>query len=374
MRILIFSWRGPGHPNAGGAEISTHEHAKGWVKMGHEVTLFTSIYQGGKEEEVVDGVRVIRFGSQVLGVHWEAFKWYLFKNKQKFDLVIDQFHGIPFFTPLYVRTKKLAFIHEVAKEVWRLNPWRGPINLLPRIGEVIEPLIFKTLYKNIPFMTVSESTKTDLIDWGIPEENIKVVFNGINIIYPKANKKEDINTLIFLGALSRDKGVEEAIEVFSEVRQKYDKKKINFWIVGKSDPDYLLHLKNKVKRQGIEKDVKFFGFVSEQEKFKLLSLSHILVNTSVREGWGLVVIEAAAVGTPTVAFNSPGLKDSIKDGVTGLLSKQNTVEQIALLTEKLLKDSDLYNRLSKESIKWSKNFDWQKSTKESVKILEDLAG
>ncbi len=121
MNILILSWRGIGHPNAGGAEIVTHEHAKGWVKAGHQVILFTSYFPDAKREEVIDGIEIKRYGRQMLGVQWEAFKWYLFGVHCKFDLVIDQFHGIPFFTPFYVRSKKIAFIHEVAKEVWRLN-------------------------------------------------------------------------------------------------------------------------------------------------------------------------------------------------------------------------------------------------------------
>src|SRR6266498_3127303 len=110
MNILIFSWRGPKHPNAGGAEISTHEHAKGWVKAGHRVTLFTSYFPNSKKEEVIDGIEVKRYGRQMFGVQWEAFVWYLFKPHEKFDLVIDEFHGIPFFTPLYVKVKKMGFI------------------------------------------------------------------------------------------------------------------------------------------------------------------------------------------------------------------------------------------------------------------------
>src|SRR5258706_4671434 len=169
MNILIFSWRGPKHPNAGGAELSTQEHAKALVKAGHKVTLFTSSFKGGKSEEWINGVHIIRKGSDVFGVNIEAFFWYLFGNHLNFDLVIDQFHGIPFFTPLYVKVKKLGFIHEVAKEVWWLNPWPKPLNLIPGIlGSLLEPLIFKLLYRQIPFMTVSQSATKDMVKLGIP--------------------------------------------------------------------------------------------------------------------------------------------------------------------------------------------------------------
>ncbi len=95
LNILILSWRGPGHPNSGGAETSTHEHAKGWVEAGHKVTLFTSDYSGAKEQEVIDGVNIIRSGSQIFGVHLRAFKWFMWEKHPKYDLIVDQFHGIP---------------------------------------------------------------------------------------------------------------------------------------------------------------------------------------------------------------------------------------------------------------------------------------
>ena len=129
LKIVIFSWRGPGHPNLGGAEIVTHEHAKVWVKAGHKVTLFTSFFPGAREREIIDGVEIIRRGKGLIGVHLEAWKWY--RNlEDKPDIVFDHFHGIPFFTPLYVREKKVAFIHEVAKEVWFLSHLPFPKNLI----------------------------------------------------------------------------------------------------------------------------------------------------------------------------------------------------------------------------------------------------
>ena len=241
MNILIFSWRGPGHPNAGGAELSTHEHAKAWVATGHPVTLFTSYFEGGKKEEYIDGVKIIRKGSDVFGVHVQAFFWYLFDNHMKFDLVVDEFHGIPFFTPLYVKTQKLGFIHEVAKEVWWLNPWPKPFNLIPGIiGTLFESLIFKLFYRHTSFMTVSESTKKDLLDWGIPVDNVKVIHNGINFISTKAGKEKK-KTLMFLGALAKDKGVEDALKVFSIINKK--DLAFQFWVVGYGSPDYLKELK-----------------------------------------------------------------------------------------------------------------------------------
>ncbi len=374
MKILIFSWRGPGHPNAGGAEISTHEHAKGWIKAGHSVTLFSSYYQGAKRKEQVDGVTIIREGRQFFGVQWEAFKWYLFKDHPKYDLVVDQFHGIPFFTPLYVKEKKLAFIHEVTKEVWMLNNWPWPANLIPAsVGILFEPLIFKLLYEKIPFMTVSESTKKDLILWGIPKEHIFVIHNGSYM--PKIKtlpSKEKKNTLIFLGVLNRDKGIEEALEIFSILNNKI--KDCQFWIVGKAGARYLENLKSQAVRLKLDKKVKFWGFVSEEKKYDLLSRSRLLINPSIREGWGMVVIEAASVGTPTVAFNVPGLRDSIIDGKTGILSKEHFVDSLADEIVKLVENEKRYIKISQNAIVWSRNFSWNKATKLSTDLVNKIAG
>ncbi len=369
MNILLLSWRGPGHPNAGGAEISTHEHARGWVKAGHNVTLFTSYYEGAKKQESIDGVMLIRKGRQFFEVQWEAFKWYMFTDHPRYDLVIDEFHGIPFFTPFYVKTEKLGFIHEVTKEVWKLNQF--PIPFAGAIGIIAEPLIFK-LYRGIPFMTVSQSTKDDLICWGIPADNITVIHNGVGVSsLQRTPKKEKRKTLIYLGALAKDKGIEDAISAFYLLSKT--SKDWQFWVIGKSDPEYLKELKKQSNRLKLQKQIKFWGFVSEQRKFELLARAHILVNPSVREGWGLVVIEAARVGTPTIAYNVSGLKDSVLDGKTGMLC-DCFPQSLATKVTQLLADNTKYKQLCKNAIAWSKNFSWDKASKLSLELIQKIAG
>lgn len=369
LNIIIVSWRGPGHPHAGGAEISTHEHAKGWVKNGHNVTLFTSSYPGAKSEDIIDGVKIIRSGSQVLGVHFKAFL-FLLKNHTRFDLIVDQFHGIPFFTPLYLKNHKLAFIHEVTKDVWRLNPWPKPLNLIPwLVGKTIEPLIFK-LYKNVYFMTVSQSTKSELIDWGIPSSNIHVIENGVTLKVGKKVKKNKKITITFFGALSRDKGVETALKCFYLLSQQ--KKDWAFWIVGYGEENYIRHLKKIAGQYNLTHKLKFWGYVSENTKSKLLQRSHLLLNPSIREGWGLVVIEGNMCKTPTVGFNVPGLKDSIKDGKTGILCKQNSASEMSNEIKNLMGDLPRYHSMCNKAHDWASGFDWRASVYKSLKLLNKI--
>src|SRR5579859_7769723 len=141
MNILILNWRDPKNPHAGGAELVTHEHAKAWVKKGNTVTWFTSLYPDAIQEEILDGVQIIRKGSSFTTYLLAPF--YYLSHKKPFDVVVDEIHGIPFFTPLYVRKAKIAFIHEVAAEIWDYM-YAFPINTL---GKLLEPIYF-TLYRS----------------------------------------------------------------------------------------------------------------------------------------------------------------------------------------------------------------------------------
>lgn len=372
MNILILSWRSPGHPNEGGAEQVGFEHAKYWVRAGHQVVWFSSAFDGGQIQETRDGVIIIRKGGYVLGVRWEAFIWYLFGKHPNFDIVIDEFHGIPFFTPLFVRGRKLAFIHEVAKEVWKLNPWPKPFNLIPSVvGGLLEPYIFKLLYKKVPFMTVSDSTKDDLVKWGISSRAVTVVNNGVTLHIPKAGvAKSNTKTAIFLGAISKDKGVFDAIKIFAGIERKDED--WQYWVVGKGTKEYINELKKLSKELGINSKIKFYGFVDEKKKFELLGKAHILINPSVREGWGLVNIEAAASGTPVVGYDVVGVRDSVKNGKTGILVGIHDIQSASEQVIRLTRDKEKYLSFIKASKSWASKFSWEKSNKDSLEFIESL--
>lgn len=373
MNVLILSWRGPSHPNAGGAEVVTFEHAKAWVKSGHRVTLFTSIFEGVKNnDEYIEGVRIIRKGGQTFGVKLMAFIWYLFTKDEKYDLIVDEFHGIPFFTPLYIHKPILAFIHEVTKkEVWGMNPWPRPLNYIPKyIGPLFEPLIFKIFYKNVPFLTVSDSTAQELKDWGVKKKNISIINNGV--LLPKKLPRHSVSKTVvisYLGALSKDKGVEDAIVVFAKLRKVYPDWK--FWIIGHGEGGYLSYLKEFARGLNVLDSIKFWGYVTQTKKFELLSQTKILINPSIREGWGLVVIEGASVGTPCVGYNVTGLKDSIQNGLTGVLCELSP-EAMSQAILKLHEDKRKYQKMVTSAEKWSKNFSWTTSSNKSLNLIKKL--
>ncbi len=370
MNILIFSWRDLKHPLSGGAEQVMHEHAKGWIAAGHSVTWFSSTYKDAPQNEILDGITIFRRGGQLLDVQVRGFIWYLFGKHSKFDLVVDQFHGISFFTPLYVRVKKLAVLQEVAREIWLANYLPKPFNwIIGTIGYLGEPFIF-LLYKNVSFMVGSQSAKKDLTTYGIAGNHITIIPHGVIIEQPDLKiKKEAKKTIIFLGALQQDKGTSDAIKAFSLLK---DINNSQLWIIGRGSIDYTNYLKKLCKDLKVMNKVKFWGFVSQHQKFELLRRSHLLVNPSIREGWGLVNIEANSMGIPVVAYKSAGLIDSVKDDESGVFVDKNTPEELANKINLLLDDNSLYKRLSLGALNWSKQFNWQKSKELSLKLIESL--
>ncbi len=375
MRVLLFSWRDPKHPKAGGAEQVVHEHCKGWIKKGHQVTLFASKTGNLPQTENLDGVEIIRSGNQYVGVQIAGFLFYL-KNHKKYDLVVDQFHGIPFFTPLFVFKPKIALIQEVAKNVWFLNPLSWPLNwLVGLLGYLSEPVIF-LLYRGTYFMTGSESAKKDIEEMGIEADKIAVVPHGV-LIRGKGQgargnvEKAKLKTVVFLGVLSKDKGIEDALSCFAILNKQPG---WQFWVIGRPETaGYGQYIEELSIKLGLKNKIKFWGFVALDKKFELLSKARVLVNPSVHEGWGLVNIEANAMGTPVVAYANAGLIDSVKDGISGILCKEKTPEKLAETTANLLQNNITYEKLRKGSIEWSKKFTWEKSVQKSLALLKKVA-
>ncbi|GAA2049576.1 glycosyltransferase family 4 protein [Catenulispora yoronensis] len=300
MRICLFNWKDTRHPAAGGAEVFTWEVLARWARAGHDVTWFTSSFPGGAEsEETPDGVRIVRRGSRWT-VFAEARRWYEHEARAvhgSFDLVVDEVNTRPFGTPAWVRDAPVvALAHQVAKDVWSAE-FPAPVAALGRW--VLEPWWLRR-YRDTPTLTVSESSRASLGEYGL--RKVTVVPEGIERRPRVECDRETAPTIIVLGRLSRSKRVEDAIEAFRRMQSAMPSARM--WIVGDGPES------TRLKRLA-PPEVTFFGRVGDATRNELLARSHALVMTSVREGWGLVVDEAAAIGTPTIAYRRPGLCDSV---------------------------------------------------------------
>lgn len=370
MRIAIFNWRDIRNPKSGGAEIVTHEYARGWVKAGHRVALISPAFPECKKREVLDGVEIIRLGLKsnwnFLLIYLLAFFYYQINLKNKIDLVVDEIHGLPFFTPLYVKEKKIVFICEVAGEIWKFMYSK----LIAFLGKIIENNYFK-LYQGIKFLTISESTKKDLIHKGVKKENICIIYPGINVKPPdKIPRKEDYSTFIYLNRICRMKNLKDTIVSFGLINKQLAQARL--WIVGYIDDrkyyDECRKLIDDLKIKG----VKFYGYVRESEKYELLSGAHILVHTSIKEGWGINVLEANAFAVPCIGYNTHGLREAIIQSKTGLLCEKNNPKNIAKLAVGLVSNKEKYKKMQKACLVWSKRFTWEKATAKSLELLKTI--
>ena len=167
------------------------------------------------------------------------------------------------------------------------------------------------------------------------------------------------------------KGIEEVIKAFFHILKEI--KDGQLWIVGEGDPKYLEYLKKTMHLYTVSTKVKFFGKVSEEKKLELMKRAHLLLHASVKEGWGLVVIEAASLGTPSVVYNVAGLRDSVKNEKTGVVLKDNSPLEMAREVISLYKDKRRYLDFKKNSLLWAKSLTREKATRQSQILIEKVA-
>ena len=329
LRILAYNWRDLAHPRAGGAEVHLQSVAREWVKWGHQVTIFCAAVEGRPAQEIVDGVEIIRRG-RTFSVYREARRFWRREGQGRYDLVFDDVNTRPFLCPRFIKdTPVVAIIHQLAKEVWRYEmPW--PVAILGRY--VLEPRWLRT-YRDVPVVTMCESGKDSLVEYGLRRVTpVPTGFGGSVTADLDAVAtdqavvaKETVPTIIFLGRLSANKRPDHAVRAFNLLRRELPNAQM--WVIGSGPEEDRLR---KIAGPGVT----IFGRLPEQEKRERLARAHALVVTSVREGWGLVVTEAAECGTVTVGYDVSGLRDSIRvsggvlthaypkalaDGLVGLL-------------------------------------------------------
>jgi glycosyltransferase involved in cell wall biosynthesis len=298
VRILIFNWKDLAHPAAGGAEVVTEQVARSLVERGHEVTLFAAWVNGRPARERVEGVQIVRAGGR-LGVYREAKRFWAREGVGKYDVVVDEINTRPFLTPRWLAGPPVvALIHQLAREIWSYET-SVPISTLGRY--VLEPWWLRS-YRNVPALTVSESSAESLAryhGW----RDVTVIPEGSSPHPVPAVAKETDPTVVFLGRLVAMKRPGDAINAFSRLRDESPAAQL--WVIGEGP------VLSRLREQA-PAGVTFLGRLERSAVLDRLARAHVLVSTSVREGWGLNVSEAAACGTPSITYEVPGLVDSVR--------------------------------------------------------------
>jgi len=336
MRIAMLNWRYLGHPAGGGAEVLSHEVLKRMVEQGHEVTCFSGAFPGATPEGELDGIKLVRKGRQWT-VHFHAWRW-LRTRLDDFDVVIDQINTIPFLTPWYVPAEKRWFwINQMAREFW-WRETRGLFRLLSPFGYFSEP-IYLRLYQRTRGITISRSSLDDMLALGVPERLMTVIPMASDVVALDAlEPKTGPPSVLIIGRLTQAKFVEESIAAFAVIAAAVPDATLS--IVGDGDPAYRTALEALVAELGLEARVHFLGRVSHERKRELLRDSHLHVFASHREGWGLTVTEAGALGTPSVGYDVHGVRDSV--AVAEQLAPARDAEALGRAGLALLQDAERY--------------------------------
>lgn len=358
----MLNWRDPKSPLAGGAERVTRAYLEGLVARGHEVCWFTHAYPDCVERETLGGIQIIRAGD-VLSRYPKVLGWY--RKQPRFDLVIDQHHGVPWFAPWWCRTNCVAFLHEVLGPIWDCF-YRWPKNT---IGKFQERWIY-WFYRNVPFWTGCESTRRQLQEFGV--RNVSVISYGVDT---RALDKPDERPLIppfrlaMVSRLAPNKRVAHGIRALKALRDRSVDARLTIMGSGMEEGE----LRRLAAELGLRDRVEFAGRVSEEEKLSRLKQSHVLLHTSVREGWGLNVVEANAMATPAVVYPVPGLVDSTCHLQTGLVAERETPDALADSLDFLLKNESVYQKFRNNAWRHAQSMHWSAVLPGACDWLEKMA-
>jgi len=369
--VLWIQWRDIRHPWSGGAEVYMHEVCRRLARKGVNVHAVTSWFPGLKHLEEMDGYTVERVGTH------DDFVLHVPRILKRYsdwaDVIVEDASKAPLMIPL-LRPRKsvavVAVVHHLNREIYF---YELPL-LKAAVAYVLESLMPR-LYTRLPrslIVAVSESTKHELVKLGADPSRIVIVPNGIDVTNINGNShpplKDSRPTVAYFSRIKRYKQPHHAILAFRRVLKEVPDAKLV--IAGKGSEK----LSRYIEELGITHAVEVYGEVDEETKMKILCRAWLLVQTSMKEGFGLVVLEAAACKTPAVAYNVPGLRDSVKHVETGILVEPGNIEALAEAIIRLLKDDDFRRLLAENAYRWAQRFNWDKTAEEFLNVLRGVAG
>ncbi len=362
MRILVVNWQDRLNPEAGGAEVHLHEIFGRMASRGHQVSLLVSGWDGAPEEAMVDGMRVVRRGSRyTFPLHVGAGFRSMTAGQEPFDVLVEDINKLPLFTPLWTNLPVVGLVpHLFGSTAFQQESF--PVAATVWAAERLMP----SVYSNRDFVVISDSTASDLEGRGFPRDRIHVSYPGIDhAVFTPSSPRALEPTVAYVGRLRRYKGIDIVMRAVKQlVTEGLDMK---FLVVGQGDDS--ARLERVAEDLGLGDCVSFRGFVSEEEKVRILRSAWINVYPSPKEGWGITNVEAAACGTPSVASDAPGLRESVIDGQTGFLVAHSDVDAWADALRRLLEDAELREQMGARALEHSERFTWEATAEELEDIL-----
>ncbi len=364
MKIAIVNWQDPAHPYAGGAEYYLWEYFSRLAPR-HEIHWFGARAKGMPAvERGKDGITYHRMGPWHIANFTVPLLYARWRRRHRPDVVVDSITKVPTFLPLFERdVPVVTFVPHLFGETafQETNP------VLASYVVLMERPIPR-VYRPTPFIAISESTRQDLIQRGVPPENIRLFLPGVDTERYTPGEKSPTPLVVYLGRMKRYKRVDLALQAFRRVFQEVPGARMV--VVGGGD--YLEALKKNARNLGLGDAVTFTGLVPQEEKIRYLQQAWVLVNTSPKEGWGMVNTEAQACGTPVVAFDAPGIRDSVRHGETGFLVPWGDVEGLARAVVRLLRDDKLRRSFARNARTFAESLSWDRFALELEAYLQEL--
>ena len=357
MKILWLAHRDPMNPRAGGAERIIYEIGKRFLSHGHEVTIFTGGWRDCNKEDNLNGISIIRFGMR-LGPHI-ALPIHLLANN--YDIVIaDLGHAVPWISPILMRKRiVVSFLHLHARSL------PGQVGkILAYLITSLEKLYF-IIYNDQQFVTISSTSYNDLTQLGINKSHITVINPGVNSELFKPSIKTNHPSMVYFGGMRPYKRPEESLYLLSLLKNKIDGLKLTVIGDGISKPG----LEKIAKDIEVANDVIFTGKISYEKISELVSKSWLNIHTSKTEGWGISITEAAAAGTPTVAYDVPGVRDAVEDGLNGIKVSEGDRKGLADAALSILSDP---KRWWSSSVQVANKYSWDKTAEFWENLIQKI--
>jgi glycosyltransferase involved in cell wall biosynthesis len=363
VRILVLNWQDDENPQAGGAELHLKEVFSRIAASGHTVDLLCSSWDNAPPRVKRHGIDVHRVGTR--NTFPFVARKYFDRNlrSNNYDVLIEDLNKVPLFTPLWGHRKVVALVHHLfGATAFREAP--APLAAAVWLSE--QPL--GLLYRKVPFEAVSVSTANDLVARGIPRASIRVIYNGVDSVRltPAPEERSPKPLFVYLGRLKKYKRVDIVIRAFAELNVA----EATLEIAGTGD--YRAALEGFVNSLRVRDRVKFLGFIPEEDKVHLLRRAWAAVLASPKEGWGISNLEAAACGTPVVATNSPGIRESVIDGETGFLVPQDDSHAMAAAMRGIVVSRDLVDVLGTAARRFAETFTWERAASATIAHLEEV--
>jgi glycosyltransferase involved in cell wall biosynthesis len=364
--VLFLNWRDTRHPEGGGSEVYVENVARSLAAAGHDVTIFCATYEGAPDRETVDGVHFVRAGTK-LSVYPEAVRRLRRREFGNLDVIVDVQNGIPFMSrAVAAGTPVVVLVHHVHREQWPVVYDR----VRSRIGWWIESQVAPRLYRDCTYVAVSQRTAAELAELGVDADRITVIHNGIEQAPGLDVPRSDVPHVVVVGRLVPHKRVEHVLRAAAALRRRHPGLRVS--IVG--DGWWSGRLRRVAETLGVSDLVDFKGFVDEKAKHEVYGSAWVLALPSLKEGWGIVVMEAATHGVPAVAYRSAGgVTESIVDGTTGVLV-DGDVTDFASAIDAVLADPEAMNRMGSAARERTEQFTWAGTAEAFAEVLARATG